>query len=400
MRIPLPVSVPEILAAGALIALPAALAPSRAAAQEPTVTVMVSQATSFDPSVQTAGIGSASVAAFWLDEPNEWGNPAALGTVRGIRYVHGETELNADDFEDIESDRVLAGATGIGISLAGKPLESIGGHRLDYGSRTLTDGFGTTLTFQPYEEVRSFSIGVSVLDLLSNVMSIGFRDRVTLAIGHTWKDLHADMGVDSTSFQPWHGEGESLDRGALVRIAPLDQIGEDIGEPRNGSAFRLELGAGYAERNYEDPADEDLARVPQREEIKGASARFTAAFPTRIGRGWFWDFATPTLAFAFAWERVEGEIPHVDGTAYDRTRSGGEVTVLDLLAFRHGRLSDASGLEGNTWGAGVSLRYRKAVGVRFDWARVPWGQGEEDLDRYEIAAFIDVLKFDTSGGLR
>jgi hypothetical protein len=206
------------------------------------------------------------------------------------------------------------------------------------------------------------------------------------------------MEADPTTLEPLPAEGESRDRGALARIALLDQIGKDVGEPRNESAFRLEIGAGYAERNYEDSTGEDLVRVPEREETRGASARFTAALPTGIGRGWFLDFATPTVAFAFAWERAEGEIPDVDGTEYDLTRSGGEVNVLNLFTFRHGRQSDASGLEGNAWGAGVSLQYRKAVGVRFDWARAPWVEEDEHVDRYEIGAFVDFMKFDTSGG--
>jgi hypothetical protein len=398
MRFPFPRPAPALALARVWILLLAALASTPVAAQTPAG--IVSRAASFDPSVQTSGIGGASAAVFWLGEPNEWGNPAALGTVRGVRYVHEETALRplVLDYDELTSDRVLAGAIGIGVSLAGKPFESLGGHRLEYGSQTITDGIGGTLTFRPYEEVRSFSVGVSVLDLLSNVASIGFRDRVTLAVGHTWKDLRADLGVDPTTLQRNAGEGESRDRGALVRIAPLDEIGDDLWEPRDDLAGRLELGAGYSERNYEDPGADDLVRVLEREETLGLSGQATLLLPTRIRRGWFWDFATPTLAFTFAWERTEGETWDVEGSEYDLTRSGGEVRVMDLFAFRHGRVDNPGGLEGTTWGAGVTLQYRKAVGVRFDWARVPWEE-DETLDRFEFGAFLDLLQFDTSGGL-
>ena len=381
-----------------------ALVPSRAGAQEPPG--IVSHATRFDPSIQSAGMGSASVAAFWMDDLNEWRNPAALGSVQGIRYSHGRTEGQPilPEFDELRSDRLLAGAFGIGVSVAGKPLESIGGHRLNYDPQTVTDPFGTPVTFFPYEEVRSFSVGVSVLDLLSSTAQalgsgpIGFRDRISISLGHTWNDLFADMGVDST-FQPRTGEGESRDRGALARIALLDEIGSTVREPRDEMAGRIELGGGYVERNYRDPAADAVVRVLEREEILGASARGTVAFPTPIGRGWFWDFATPTLEVAFAWERTEGDVPTSGGTLYDLIRFGGEVTILDMFSVRHGRVDDASGLEGETWGAGVSLQYRKAVGVRFDWARVPWAEDSEELDRYSISVFLDPLKFDASGGL-
>lgn len=397
MRFPFP-RLARPLGSRVWITLLAALASSPTAAQTPAP--IDSRATSFDPSVQTAGMGGASAAVFWLDEPNDWGNPAALGTVRGFRYVHGETNFRQLplDVDELTSDRVLAGALGVGVSLAGKPLESLGGHRLDYDSQTVTDGLGGTITFRPYEEVRSFSVGVSVLDLLSNVLSIGFKDRLTLALGHTWKDLQADMGLDPTSLEPITGEGESRDRGALVRIAVLDEIGDDLGQPRDDLAGRIELGAGYSERNYEDPSSEDLVRVLEREESRGLSGQATLAFPTRIRRGWFWDFATPTLAFTFAWERTEGEMWNAEGSEYDLTRSGGEVRIMDLFTFRHGRVDNPGGLEGNTWGAGVSLQFQKAIGVRFDWARVPWEE-DESLDRYEIGAFIDLFQFDASGGL-
>ena len=74
----------SLLASGAL------LVPAPVAAQQSTI---VSQAAALDPSIQTAAMGGASVAVFWLDEPNEWGNPATLGSVHGVRYAHGETSL-------------------------------------------------------------------------------------------------------------------------------------------------------------------------------------------------------------------------------------------------------------------------------------------------------------------
>ncbi|HET9252914.1 MAG TPA: hypothetical protein VFP58_12445 [Candidatus Eisenbacteria bacterium] len=383
----------SLLTSGAL------LAPAPVAAQPSPI---LSRAAAFDPSIQTAAMGGASVAVFWLEEPNEWGNPATLGFVRGVRYVHGEMHRDAPSPEqevELRSDRLLAGISGIGVSLAGKPIESLGGLRLDYAPQTVSDGFGGFVVVRPYEEVRSFSVGVSVLDVLSNLGSIGFRDRISLSVGHTWKDLIAH-GLDPGGVEPSTESGESMDRGALVRVVPIDGIGTSLLAPRDAMGVRLELGGGYTERNYGEPSSQDVVRVLERETLRGASGRLTTALPTGIGRGWFWDFATPTISFAFTYERTKGESPGANGEDYDLVRSGGEISILDMIALRLGRVDDEEGgVEGNTWGAGISLQYRKAVGVRFDWARVPGEAEASELDRYAVTLFIEPLRFDASGGL-
>ena len=96
------------------------------------------------------------------------------------------------------------------------------------------------------------------------------------------------------------------------------------------------------------------------------------------------------------------EMLDAGGGRYDLVRSGGEITLLDMFAFRYGHVDDEDGSEGNTWGAGVTLQYRKAVGARFDWARVPADAGStsSELDRYGITVFIEPLRFDASGGLK
>ena len=207
-----PAIAPAILFAALCLAVLAPLPPSRALAQEPIG--IVSHATSFDPSIQSAGMASASVAAFWMDEPNEWRNPAALGSVQGIRYTYGKTHLTPfiHDFNKVQSERLLVGALGIGVALGGKPLESMGVLRLDYDMGSVTDAFGNTLIFYPYERVRSFSVGVSALELLSSTLQafgsdpIGLRNRVSISWGHTWKDLFADMGNDPISWEPVRGQ--------------------------------------------------------------------------------------------------------------------------------------------------------------------------------------------------
>ena len=51
------------------------------------------QVLGLDPSVQSAGMGGATVAAFWLDQPNSSINPALMGFQRGITYSFGTTDI-------------------------------------------------------------------------------------------------------------------------------------------------------------------------------------------------------------------------------------------------------------------------------------------------------------------
>ena len=67
----------------------------------------------FDPSIEAAGMGGASIAAFWEENPNDHGNPALMGFHSGLRYSYGTTKLLPEFSDDVKyvSHRILAGAS-------------------------------------------------------------------------------------------------------------------------------------------------------------------------------------------------------------------------------------------------------------------------------------------------
>ena len=52
----------------------------------------------FDPSIEAAGMGGASIAAFWEENPNDHANPALMGFHSGLRYSYGTTQLVEADY--------------------------------------------------------------------------------------------------------------------------------------------------------------------------------------------------------------------------------------------------------------------------------------------------------------
>ena len=349
----------------------------------------VTNVTLFDPSIQSAGMAGATVAAFWQDLPNVWANPALASFQRGIRYSYGTTQLLPSVTEGIylKSHQILLGAHGIGLEVSGKPVDSLGKIRLDYGLTEITDINGNVIgEINAYEEVRTLAIGVDLVALFASFQEAtrgepsAIRQRLSIAVGHAWKDIVADLGFAA-------GESEVRDIGALVRVAALDQIGATLGEASTDTRCRLELAGGYSEQNYNEEFSEDLDTYADLTQY-GASVRLTVANPT-TGEGFLRDFGTPAIAVALAWTQTD------EGFGANTNRFGAEGSLWDLIYLRGGYVDDKAGdVHGPSFGGGVSLQYRKAVGARFDYARYPLAEGlRSDLDRFQITAFLDPVRF-------
>jgi hypothetical protein len=118
-------------------------------------------------------MGGASVAAFWQENPSDHANPALMGFHRGLRFSFGDTKLDEPFTQDghFESRRYLAGLSGLGVAITGKPIESMGRLRLRYGQLFATDEDGNIVaTFSSVQTIRSVAVGVSVLDVVSGVL--------------------------------------------------------------------------------------------------------------------------------------------------------------------------------------------------------------------------------------
>lgn len=364
------------------------------------------QSTFLDPSIESAGMGGASVAVFWLDTPDDWANPAQLGLHRGIRYSYGNTQLVPDLADDVyfKTHRILLGGWGVGLNVSGKPIDSIGKLRLDYGMSEATDSEGNVIrVFSSHEEIRTFGVGVSLLELASSIAEAtggsrwGVSRWLMVAAGHSWKDIVVDLAPADVTLDGRAGRGEAqeMDRGVLVRVTPFDGIGGDPVAERRGFGHRIELAGGFAQINYDDSRisyiDEDQSDPIVEDRRLGFSARWTVAFPA--GGSWIWRFASPTMGAGLAWQQSKyyDDDVRVGGTV---NRSGQELVLADVLSLRHGFVDDEVGLvENDTWGIGVSLAYQRAVGIRFDWAQVPESKYlKQDVDRRGVTVFLDPLR--------
>jgi len=158
--------------------------------------------------------------------------------------------------------------------------------------------------------------------------------------------------------------------------------------------YRLELAGAYTLLNYDDDAvitygNGATGPLPEIRQY-GASARLTMAFAPNDGAKWYRDWAAPALFFGVAFDQAEVHDAGVGNLDY-ATRIGSELSVCDVLFLRLGHVEDnLRGVEGTTYGAGLSLKYRNAIGVRGDWAHYPVQDIlDEPWNRYGVSLFID-----------
>ena len=350
-----------------------------------------------DPSVQSAGMGGASVAAFWLDQPNVYINPALAGFQRGVTYSYGTTEIpvnlpflfSAPDIK-FQTHQILVGARGVGLEITGKPIESLGRLRADYGPTEVTDIDGNVIgEANVIEDIRTLAIGVDVIALIASFQEASsgepapIRNRLSVAFGHAWKNQNIRYEPD---FGFEESEEDVKDIGALVRFAALDQIGSTLGEASQDTKLRLEVAGAYSEQNW----DEGFGLKHY-----GASVRLTIAPPTS-GEGWLADFGSPSIGLGLLWTGVD------EGSVENTNLFGAEATVYDILYLRGGlvdeNFSDSfPGLDDfrdpePSFGGGVKLHYRKTIGVRFDYARFPFGILGGEVDRFQASVFLDPVR--------
>ncbi|HSQ58829.1 MAG TPA: hypothetical protein VLT84_00105 [Acidobacteriota bacterium] len=362
------------------------------------------QSTFIDPSIVASGMGRAGVAVFWGDEPNDWANPALLGSQEGVRFQFGRTHLVPDLAEDVHftSKRFLLGAYGLGLSIAGKPFGSVGDLRLDYGEGEVTDPDGNVIgVFSSFEEVHQFSVGLQVLEALDNGLrllgkpGLGWSRYADLSLGHSWKSVEVDLfpALGSIGGVAARGEAKERDRGLLLRVTPLDQTAEN-GEARaSGLRFRLDGSVGFSQRNYGDdriayidPNDSDPI---VEERILGYAGRITMELPHDPGE-WIWNFLSPTVSLGGTWETAkyydDGENIGNEGSK----RRGQEIVVAGIVAGRIGHETwDDALIDGDTYGVSLMLQYRRMAGIRYDFASVPQSVLLHDLNREGFTLFVD-----------
>jgi hypothetical protein len=374
---------------------------------------MYSSATSLilDPSARAAGMGRASNAVFWGVDPDYWANPAVIGYYKGIRFVHGSTQLVPDHFDDVffTSDRTALGAWGVGIAVAGDPFRNVGEMRLDYGEIPIVvegpDGEGVQIgTHSPYELVRTFSIGAGVLELATRLMNALGRDAPGAArfgevsVGYTRKSYKVDLGpaVDELDLlEPIADVATTYDRGILLRMTPYNSLDYDGYFPRLDSVvdwiaggFRFDVAFGSSLQNYNNVVIELIDARPSpvsKVARDGWAVHAASGLPSGLrrfleghGLGLIAESLTPLLSWGKAWDRVNPvtRIPGTDGTYTERgiEERGWELEVAGIWAVRRGRIdSPDEKIHGDTSGWSLGFKLAGLGGFRYDKATFPQG---------------------------
>jgi len=344
-----------------------------------------------DTSIRAAGMGGAG-AAVWWGEPGVWGNPAQLGEVRGIRWQQGWTRLVPSLAPDVKfkSQRLLLGGGGLGFSLMGDPLDGLGHTRLDYGASQGTDPFGNpTAPFNGYEQIEAWGAGLSVLSAFDAASGLVGRPHDLerngeLSVGVQHKHTRVVLGPEPFA----SAEADGVDWGAIGRISPLQWFAAD-------APMDVDVAAGYAVLNANDARfvifDEPTPPSRIRREGMSVHAAIPAPWTRRPGAG-------PAAVFLALPQLVAGGIA-VDrerisaggeGPSYDVDRFGIELTVLGILDGRIGHVTDRlGGIDGDTYGFGVSLPIGSWGAVRYDHASVPESFGLPRLHRNGWSAWVD-----------
>ena len=374
-----------------------------------------------DPSVRASAMGGSSGGVFWGDGPNSWSNPALLGYGKGVAYEWGRTQLVPDLAEDVHftTKRLTIGGWGLGIMMAGKPIDKIGGLRLDYGTSFATDVDGNILgTFTSYEETQSLGAGVNLLEFAEHALAAGglrspamsrFGD---VGIGWSEKKTHVFLGPLNLTQSNLAAEGyvTTHDSGVLIRLTPynsIDYAGFLPGLDRIAGS-RVDFSYAGSTQNYNhatityiDPSQSDpIARIQR----KGWAAHLTLDLPARThseagsGKlGWLLGCVTPLFsvgtthdkAVPLIWDPAAGA--HRAG---ERIRySGWEVTIANIYSIRGGKIDDPAGtVQGHTSGWGIALHVKNAVGFSYDRATVTQSIYLERVHRKAASFYFDPIR--------
>jgi hypothetical protein len=352
-----------------------------------------------DPSIRSSGMGGASNAVFWGDDPNYWANPAMLGLFRGIRFDHGRTQLVpglADDVFFVTNRTVIAGG-GVGLLFAGGVPGGLGNLRLNYGRSEIVDPGGNVVgTLESFERIHATGWGVSAGTLLSSTVWRDPEARPTLLrhadVAFGTAEKTALVALAPGAYGGVAGSRACRDWGALVRAGLPLANGAGGGFP-----VRLDGSFGYSVINYNDVEftfiNEDAAVPPSRVYRRGGAARIAVDMPAAaragledVRLGWLASGLDPLLAVGWAsdYERIGAGDGPID---YDVRRWGLEITLANVLYLRHGHVEDRLGnIEGNTGGFGVNLPLGRLASFRWDRAHIPQAR-DADLPHVKRAGY-------------
>ena len=344
-------------------------------------------------SIRSAAMGGAGAAVLW-GEPDPWVNPASLSIVHGIGWVAGRTKVNPQ-FSDalvFDSQRLLVGTAGLGLSFMGRPISGLGRARLDSGPIIISTPFETT-EFSLIDETQGWGFGLSplrVVDALRRAhgsSAAPLTDRGEVSFGFQAKRTHVTIEPDGGRFD----EGETRDWGVTARLAVNRWWGPD-------APFRLDLAGAYSALNHLRPGTQELGGVPTRFDRAGVSLLYSTAPPSKRTAAppslpWWRPGDLPELTLGLAWDH-EHRIEEAFDADEHVEHVGFEAGVFHLLALRVGYLSDHAGdVQGMTYGGRVSLPIGRWGSVGYDVADVPRPSGFDRQIRQGWSVWLDPAPF-------
>jgi hypothetical protein len=392
-----------------LLAATALLLPSAACPQffsEPAVLEL-------DPSARASAMGHTGTAVFWGAFPDFYRNPALLGHHRGVRYEWSSTQLVPQLADDlfVRANRLTLGEWGVGATFSGEPISGLGGTTLDYPDQELLDFGGQVIaTFDPYEEVDTWGVGVNAIELAENLLHRGrgrgdvhpisrFGD---ISYGFAAKDVETYFGPDIVTGDEMRGRMTTHDHGLLVRLTPYDSIDHegvwpalDYALAPIASGLRVDFSAGFSWINDADETIDfpDGSDPVSRVERRGYALRAALGLPTAVetelearNASWLAGAFSPIVSVGLAWDQKQ----QTYGTAESEElgSNGVEITLFNVFTLRTGEYEAFSGgdevTDLNTWGYGLGFHVQGLGGVYFDRAEVELASG---LDNHEPTAF-------------
>lgn len=365
----------------------------------------------FDPSTRSLGMGGASGPVFWGGDPNDWANPALLGYHQGIRFRYDKARLVPDLAADVfwSSTRISMGAYGLGLSFAGMP-DHLGGARLDYGTSLAVDSGGQILgSFDSWEEVDSFGLGINVLELAESLLghwseAPGLNRWGDVSIG--WARKTVDVNLAPAAFLSGglaRDGAQTNDIGFLLRFRPFDSIEREGSGPRLESlgGWRLDLAYAMSWRNYEDASLTFLEAAPPdpigRDERIGIAVHAATGLPPdwrdrfeAKELGWLAEAFSPFLELGFAWDRSNITLPGGSERSDCSTENlyGLELVVAKVVSLRWG-YGDGDSTHGSNWGLGLGFSLGDIAGVRYDHATIAQAEGLQRKRMQGVSVYFD-----------
>ncbi|MBI5838323.1 MAG: hypothetical protein HZB25_13880 [Candidatus Eisenbacteria bacterium] len=368
--------------------------------------------TFLDPSPRSRAMGGTGVAVPGADAFGPHLNPAHLSDAKGLTWARSRTRLVprlADDVE-LRSDALTLGAADVGLSLGGRPFNSLGGTVLDYGAVPALgeNGMDTTGLRRSYEEVRDFGLAFRVFSTARGLAGLAgwklppIHRYADLAIGWRWKRFHSTVPLVYPWPPPDSVQGTARDFGLRLRVSPVHDLAGEVRDGRESDGGRLRAIGGVAVDLYagvswtNSHGDTVLATrfapepgvVPTALRRTGYGLRVTTGLPAFLQADEFGEspglarWLGPTFTFTVAGEVVsQRHRPAImtfvgrPDPVYERSATGwgAELTALGVLALRAGHMDESAsmGVTGGTWGFGLNLHYADAVAVRYDRASYP-----------------------------